>query len=80
METFAVLGTTDGCRREPARFCPDRAVTRGQMAVFLVRAFDLPEPVGVVSGFSDVANSHRFAYAIRRLAAAGVTVGYPDGI
>jgi len=50
------------------------------MAVFLVRAFDLPEPVGVVSGFSDVANSHRFAYAIRRLAAAGVTVGYPDGI
>lgn len=79
IETFAALGITDGCSREPARFCPDRAVTRGQMAALLVRAFDLPEPVGDVRAFSDVADSHHFAYAIRRLASSGVTVGYPDG-
>ena len=79
METFAALGITDGCSREPARFCPDRSVTRGQMAVFLVRAFDLPEAVGRVRAFSDVNDGHLFAWAIRRLAAAGVTVGYGDG-
>jgi hypothetical protein len=33
---------TGGCASGPARFCPDSVVTRGQMAVFLVRAFNLP--------------------------------------
>lgn len=79
IETLAALGITSGCSSEPARYCPYRSVTRGQMAVFLVRAFDLPEPVGDVRAFSDVAEDHHFAYAIRRLAAAGVTVGYGDG-
>ena len=79
IEAFAALGITDGCSREPARYCPDRPVTRGQMAVFLARAFDLPDPVDGARSFRDVPEDHRFAYAIRRLAAAGVTVGYPDG-
>ncbi len=79
IETFAALGITDGCSRAPAKYCPDRAVTRGQMAVFLVRAFDLPEPSGPVRAFSDISVDHRFGYAISRLAAAGVTVGFPDG-
>ncbi len=49
------------------------------MAVFLARAFDLPEPTGDGLTFSDVGDAHPFAYAIRRLVAAGVTVGYGDG-
>ncbi|MXW94257.1 MAG: hypothetical protein F4110_04440 [Acidimicrobiaceae bacterium] len=79
IETFAALGITDGCSREHARFCPDRSVTRGQMAVFLVRAVGLPDPLGEPRAFGDVAEDHHYRYAIRRLAAACVTVGYSDG-
>ena len=35
-------GITGGCATSPAQYCPDGTVTRGQMAVFLVRAFHLP--------------------------------------
>ena len=31
-------GITEGCSAEPLRFCPDRATTRGHMALFLHRA------------------------------------------
>lgn len=79
IETLAALGITDGCSREPVKYCPDRSVTRGEMAVFLVRTFDLPDPVGEPRSFIDVADDHWFAYAIRSLAAAEVTVGYADG-
>ena len=33
------MGVTYGCRAEPLRFCPDRAVTRGQLAALLSRAY-----------------------------------------
>lgn len=41
IEAIAARGITKGCN-PPAndRFCPDDAVTRGEMAVFLVRAFN----------------------------------------
>ena len=39
---LAADGITGGCAVNPARYCPDQAVTRGQMAVFLVRTFNLP--------------------------------------
>ena len=42
IEQLAREGTTAGCGTNPARYCPDQAVTRGQMAVFLVRTFNLP--------------------------------------
>ena len=32
---------TVGCAREPLRYCPDRPVTRAQMAAFLYRARNL---------------------------------------
>ncbi|MGH7540413.1 MAG: S8 family serine peptidase [Gemmatimonadota bacterium] len=31
---------TGGCLTDPLRYCPDAEVTRGQMAVFLIRAFE----------------------------------------
>lgn len=39
IESLAAAGVTNGCA--PGRFCPDDPVTRGQMAAFLVGAFDL---------------------------------------
>jgi hypothetical protein len=35
-------GVTAGCGTAPLRYCPESVVTRAQMAVFLVRAFNLP--------------------------------------
>lgn len=42
IEQLAREGITGGCGTSPARYCPDSPITRGQMAVFLVRAFNLP--------------------------------------
>ena len=72
VERLAVLGVTVGCASSPARYCPHESVTRGQMATFLVRAFDL-QP-GPPSGFVDVGgNPH--AVGIDALAEARVTAG-----
>ncbi len=76
VERLAVLGVTVGCATGPARFCPDRSVTRAEMATFLTRAFDL----GAASsfGFVDIGgNTH--ADSIDALAGAGVTVGCATG-
>ncbi|HJR90847.1 MAG TPA: hypothetical protein VJ938_00240, partial [Acidimicrobiia bacterium] len=69
---LAAAGITKGCN--PPRndlFCPDASVTRGQMAAFLVRAFDYPT---AASDFIDVSGSV-FSADIGALAAAGVTTG-----
>jgi hypothetical protein len=42
IEQLAREGITGGCSTSPPQYCPDATVTRGQMAVFLVRAFNLP--------------------------------------
>jgi hypothetical protein len=39
IEEFVKRGITSGCATGPLRYCPTALVTRGQMAVFLVRAF-----------------------------------------
>ncbi len=70
---LAELGVTRGCGVEPLRFCPRGAVTRSQMAAFLVRAFELGEGPG--AGFADVDPGSVFAGDIDALFAAGVTVG-----
>jgi len=61
---------TGGCA--PARFCPDAAVTRGQMASFLDRALDLPSTSE--DFFTDDAGSTH-EDAINRVAAAEITLG-----
>ena len=72
VERLAELGVTAGCATGPLRFCPDEAVTRGQMATFLVRAFGFES--GEPAGFVDTdGNTH--AGSIDALAAAGVTAG-----
>ena len=37
-------GITAGCSANPLMYCPQANITRGQMAVFLVRAFGIPLP------------------------------------
>jgi SpoIID/LytB domain protein len=65
------LGVTTGCT--PARYCPDRGVTRGEMAAFLVRALGLTL-VPVADTFGDD-NGHFFEGDIETLYARGVTTG-----
>ena len=70
---LAAAGITQSCN-PPAnnRFCPDRDMTRGQIAAMLARAFDYP--VSHHNRFN-YDNGHIFEQAIQKIAAAGVTVG-----
>lgn len=73
IRALAAAGITEGCN-PPAndRFCPDRTVSRAEMATFLGRALSL-EPKGEEM-FTDVAGSVHRNY-IQALARAGITVG-----
>ena len=42
IEQLAAEGITGGCSASPMMYCPATVVNRAQMAVFLVRAFNLP--------------------------------------
>lgn len=70
IETLAAAGITRGCA--PGRFCPERPVTRGEMATFLTRALRLPGAGSAV--FEDIGSTEHAA-AINALAAAGITKG-----
>jgi poly-gamma-glutamate synthesis protein (capsule biosynthesis protein) len=70
IQALAAAGITKGCG--DGLFCPDRPVLRGELAAFLVRAFELPPSDDDV--FVDVAGSI-FETDIRALAAAGITFG-----
>ncbi len=48
IEQLAAAGITAGCRGRD--YCPERPVTRAEMAVFLVKTFDLPLPWGAELG------------------------------
>ncbi|MCY4494934.1 MAG: S-layer homology domain-containing protein, partial [Acidimicrobiaceae bacterium] len=55
------------------RYCPDRPVTRAQMASFLTRALDLP--AAAAAGFTDVDPTGTHAADIDALFAAEITTG-----
>jgi hypothetical protein len=42
IEDLAARGITGGCELSPPRYCPGESNTRGQMAVFLTKALNLP--------------------------------------
>jgi len=67
-------GISSGCG--PELFCTYNAVTRGEMAAFLDRAFDLPPTPD--DYFSDDDGSI-FEISINRLAAAGISTGCGGG-
>jgi hypothetical protein len=75
-------GITNGCGVNPARYCPADNVTRGQMAVFLVRSAmrgdsftSNPTPY-----FQDVPASHPFFRWIQKLWELGITTGCGTGL
>jgi len=73
IEAIANAGITLGCNPPTNdRYCPDSAVTRGQMAAFLVRALHL-----TATGDKDFVddNTSVFEGDIEKLAEAGVTYG-----
>ena len=74
IEWMADAGVTKGCN-PPFNdlFCPDDAVTRGQMAAFLVRALGLTDDGGGNTFVDDDGNV--FESDIAKLAAAGITKG-----
>ncbi|MBT4100619.1 MAG: SpoIID/LytB domain-containing protein [Gemmatimonadetes bacterium] len=63
-------GITDGC--SPSKYCPERPVTRAEMAAFLVRALELPDATDNV--FTDT-KVHSLESEIGALHAAGITDG-----
>ena len=79
IEQLYLDGITAGCGNN--NYCSNDAVTRAQMAVFLLRAehgagYSPPPPVGL---FADVDLSHWAVAWIEQLAAEGVTVGCGGG-
>lgn len=70
IDAIAAADVTRGCA--PDRFCPDDAVTRGQMAALLARALDLAP--SDTDHFSDD-DGHLFESEVNRIADAGITVG-----
>ena len=74
IEWLAGEGITQGCN-PPVNdmFCPNDAVTRGQMAAFLVRALGLTDDGGGNSFVDD--DGSVFESSIAKLAAAGITQG-----
>ena len=70
------LGITTGCG-DGTRFCPDGQVTRAQMAVFLVRAYEWTGSPDI--SFDDVPHDAWYAEYVGALAHNGVTTGCGDG-
>ena len=74
ISAIAAAGITSGCSATPVRFCPDRPVTRAEMATFLARALDL-QPPEQSAGFVDIDADSVHSDAISAIAAAGITSG-----
>lgn len=81
--TLYYSNITAGCSTSPLQFCPNRNVTRREMAVFLLRLIHganyIPPAVGSSTGFSDVSISDWGAPWIKQLAAENITSGCGNG-
>ena len=76
IERFAELEVTHGCG-DGTRYCPDGDVPRAEMAVFLSRAFDLPD--APAADFEDVDPDDWYAPEVAKLTASAITTGCGDG-
>lgn len=87
IDALIEAGITSGCSIDPPQYCPEATVSRGQMAVFLLRGihgtgYQPPAPTGM---FTDVpvtgnpATTHPFAAWIEQLAREGITSGCGAG-
>ena len=77
IEALHAAGITTGCG-DGTNYCPNRPVTRAEMATFLTRALNLESPPQP-AGFADVDPNSVHAPSIEALHAAGITTGCGDG-
>ena len=77
IEQLTNEGATSGCSVSPPYYCPAQAVSRGQMAVFLLRAKYGPSyvPPRAIGRFQDVPTSYWAADWIEKLATDGISSG-----
>jgi S-layer homology domain len=76
IEALAAAGITSGC--DPSRYCPESPITRGEMAVFLLKArhgsgYGPPPATG--TRFDDVPATYWAAAWIEQLAREAITAG-----
>lgn len=81
IETIAALGITIGCNASVGNlYCPERTVTRGEMAAFIIRALGETGNIGTHKGyFPDVPASAWYGGVVERLFELGITIGNADG-
>lgn len=82
IESIYAAGITGGCTTNPLNYCPGNAVTRSQMAIFLLRgihgsSYTPPPASGAV--FGDVSASSFGAAWIEQFVAEGITAGCGGG-
>jgi hypothetical protein len=84
IEELARRGVVTGCSTSPPLYCPATAVSREQMAVFVLRALDPAlNPPACTAGaemFADVPASNAFCRWIEELARRGVVTGCASGL
>jgi len=80
IEAIAAAGITNGCNPPlDNRYCPARAVTRAEMAAFLIRALGEESNLPTYHGyFVDVPDGRWYTGYVERLYELGITTGY-DG-
>ena len=76
INALASQGALDGTQCGPAEFCHDESISRGHMAVWLVRYFDGGDPDGMDEPrFADIDGGQWWAPHVERLAQLGITNG-----
>ena len=78
IETLYFNGVTSGCSSIPKLYCPNRSVTRAEMAIFLLRGIhgaDYIPPAAKGDVFADVSGTIWAADWIEQLRAEGITNG-----
>ena len=66
-------GLTIGCDSQGPRYCPDRDVTRAEIAIFLARALDLDTTLSYRAVFTDVPQSAPYAPHVEVIGALGLS-------
>jgi len=82
IESLYKAGITGGCATNPLRYCPEKTVTRAQMAIFLERGMNgstFSPPSATGTRFNDVPASYWAASWVEQLAEDGITSGCGSG-
>ena len=75
IERLYELNITAGCTVSPLRYCPNDSVTRGQMAIFLIRGMGATPCTTHHGYFTDVPQSHPWWSWIERIYELAITSG-----